>query len=171
MSFLTETLDVPLWFLVFAFASAAPLWVKWYKLFYKKFIVTGILQKKIKEASDIAEDRAKILKKATENWNTSEEHQFETSQLQKKRQENLVSESEQPYVKIVLKTLALHGDAGMLIQSIADKLEVSSNKIKSSLSYLEKNEFVDVVTAGSGTKYYLSARGKRYAIKQGYIKE
>ena len=74
-------------------------------------------------------------------------------------------------MKIVLKTLALAGDAGMLIQSIADKLEVSSNEIKSSLAYLEKNEFVESVAAGTGTKYYLTSRGKRYAIKQGYIKE
>lgn len=170
MSYLTETLNVPLWFLVFAFASAAPLWVKWYQLFYKKFIVTGILQRKIKEAGDVAEDRANILRKASENWKVNEEYQSETSQLQRKRQENLKTESEQPYVKIVLKTLALQGDAGMLIQSIADKLEISSLEIKSSLSYLEKNEFVDVVTAGTGTKYYLSERGKRYAIKQGYIK-
>lgn len=171
MSFLTETLDVPLWFLVFAFASAAPLWIKWYQAFYRKFIATGILQKKIKQAGDVAEEKANVLKKATENWNASAEHNFESSELQKKQREHLVTEAEQPYVKIVLKTLALQGDAGMLIQSIADKLEVGSNEIKSSLTYLEKNEFVDIVTAGSGTKYYLSARGKRYASKQGYIKE
>ena len=170
MSFLTETLDVPLWFLVFAFASAAPLWVRWYKLFYRKFIATGILQRKIKEAGDAAEERANVLRKASENWKASEEHQSESSTLQRKRQENLSSESEQPYVKIVIKTLALQGDAGMLIPSIADKLEVSTNDIKSSLAYLEKNEFVESVNAGTGVKYYLSERGKRYAIKQGYVK-
>ena len=171
MSFLNETLDVPLWFLVFAFASAAPLWIKWYKAFYRKFIVTGVLQRKIKQAGDVAEEKANILKKASENWNSSTEHDLHAAESQKKKREHLVTEAEQPYVKIVLKTLALHGDAGMLIQSIADKLEVNNNEIKSSLSYLEKNEFVDVVTAGGGTKYYLSARGKRYCIKQGYIKE
>ena len=171
MSFLTETLDVPLWFLVFAFASAAPLWVKWYQLFYRKFIATGTLQRKIKQAGDVAEERANILRKASENWQASEDHQSDSSQLQGKRRENLTTESEQPYVKIVLKTLAKTGDAGMLIQSIADKLEVSSNDIKSALAYLEKNEFVESVTAATGTKHYLSERGKRYAIKQGYIKE
>jgi transcriptional antiterminator len=171
MSFLTETLDVPLWFLIFAFASAAPLWVKWYKLFYRKFIATGILQRKIKEAGDAAEEKANILKKAAENWKANEESQSESSESKRKRQENLTNESEQPYVKIVLKTLALAGDAGMLIQSIADKLNVSSLEIKSSLTYLEKNEFVESVTAATGTKFYLSGRGKRYAIKQGYIKE
>ena len=74
-------------------------------------------------------------------------------------------------MKIVLKTLALQGDAGMLIQSIADKLEINNNEIKSSLLYLEKNEFVDVVAASNGTKYYLSARGKKYCMKRGYITE
>jgi len=171
MSFLLETFEVPLWFLVFAFACAAPLWISWYQMFYRKFIVTGKLQKNLKIAADVAEEKANILKKATENWNASSEHDLKTTSDAKTKREHLVTEAEQPYVKIVLKTLALTGDAGMLLQSIADKLEVSNNDIKSSLAYLEANEFVDVVTAGSGTKYYLAARGKKYCIKRGYITE
>ena len=171
MSFLFETYQIPLWFLVFAFACAAPLWIQWYKWFYRKFIATGRLQKKIKEVSEVAEEKATILKKATENWNASVDHDLKSEEVKKKKNANLSTEAEQPYVKIVLKTLALQGDAGMLIQSIADKLEVSSNEIKSSLIYLEKNEFVEVVTAASGTKYYLSSRGKQYSIKRGYITE
>jgi len=171
MSFLLETFEIPLWFLVFAFACAAPLWIKWYQMFYRKFIVTGILQKNLKKAGDIAEEKANILKKATDNWNTSSEHDLKTAGKEKTKREHLVTEAEQPYVKIVLKTLAINGDAGMLIQSIADKLEINSIEIKSSLAYLEKNEFVEVVAAGNGTKYYLSARGKKYCIKRGYITE
>ena len=112
-----------------------------------------------------------ILKKATDNWNPSSEHDLNAGSTEKKKRAHLVTEAEQPYVKIVLKTLAVHGDAGMLIQSIADKLEINSIEIKSSLAYLEKNEFVEVVAAGNGTKYYLSARGKKYCIKRGYITE
>lgn len=171
MSFLFQAYQIPLWFLIFAFACAAPLWIQWYKWFYRKFIVTGRLQKKIKEVSEVAEEKATILKKATENWNASVDHNLNSEEVKKEKHANLSTEAEQPYVKIVLKTLALQGDAGMLIQSIADKLEVSSNEIKSSLIYLEKNEFVEVVTAGSGTKYYLSSRGKQYCIKRGYITE
>ena len=73
-------------------------------------------------------------------------------------------------MKIVLKMLALKGDAGMLIQSIADELNVKSNDIKSSLLYLEKNNFVESVAGNYGTKYYLSSRGKNYCAKRGYIK-
>jgi len=171
MSVLLETLDVPLWLLVFSLACAAPLWIKWYKWFYRKFIVTGRIQKTIQEVSDIAEEKANILKKATENWNASVDHELNSTNVKKSKPENQTTEKEQPYVKIVLKALAVNGDAGMLIQSIADKLKLGSNEIKSSLLYLEKNEFVDVVTAGSGTKYYLSPRGKQYSIKQGYITE
>ena len=169
MSFIFETFKVPLWFLIFAFASAAPLWIRWYQIFYKKFIVTGLLQKKIKKAGEVAEEKVDILKKATDNWNASAEQELEKNKLKKPKQQDINS-IEQPYVKIVLKTLALQGDAGMLIQSLADKLEVSSNEIKNALIYLEKNEFVDKVPASSGEKYYLSGRGKKYCIKRGYIK-
>ena len=171
MSFFFESFNVPLWFLVFAFASAAPLWIKWYKAFYKKFIVTGILERNLRKAAEVAEEKVDIIKKATENWNTNTEQNQEAEALNKARRQHLSTEEEQPYVKIVLKTLALNGDAGMLIQSIADKLNVGTNDVKGSLTYLEKNEFVESVTAGSGTKYYLSSRGKRYSIKQGYITE
>jgi len=167
MSFLLETFQVPLWFLIFAFGCAAPLWIKWYKAFYKKFIVTGILERKLRKAAEVAEEKVDIFKKATDGWNESVEKDIKTSELKKSREKYLQTEADQPYVKIVLKTLALNGDAGMLLQSISDKLEISSNDIKSALSYLEKNEFVEAV----GTKYYLAGRGKKYCIKRGYITE
>lgn len=168
MSFLTATFEIPLWFLVFAFSCAAPLWIKWYKFLYRKLISSNFLRNRFADSEDV-DNEISVLQKATDNWNASVEHELRTTELKKSKHKHDVSSEVQPYVKIVLKTLALTGDAGMLIQSIADKLEVSSNEIKSSLTYLEKNDFVEVVTAGSGTKYYLSSRGKQYCIKRGYI--
>lgn len=168
MSFLTTTFEIPLWFLVFAFACAAPLWIKWYKSVYRKLMSLTFLRNRFADSEEI-DNEISVLQKATDNWNASVEHELRTTELKKSKRENDISSEVQPYVKIVLKTLALTGDAGMLIQSIADKLEVGSNEIKSSLTYLEKNDFVEVVTAGSGTKYYLSPRGKQYCIKRGYI--
>ncbi len=167
MSFLFSTYEIPLWFLIFAFGCAAPLWIKWYKAFYKKFIVTGILKNKMRKAAEVAEEKVDILKKATDGWNASVEHDRKTEELKKSSQKHLQTEEDQPYVKIVLKTLALNGDAGMLLQSMADKLDISSNEIKKALAYLEKNEFAEAV----GSKYYLAARGKQYCIKRGYITE
>jgi len=166
MSFLFETFAVPLWFIIFAFGCATPLWIKWYKIFYKKFIVTGLLQKKFQQASQIAEEKIDVLKKATDHMNANVK-----SAIKKSGEGVEMGSEDQPYVKIVLKVLALNGDAGMLLQSIADNLDIKSNEIKSSLSYLEKNEFVESVAGGSGVKYYLAARGRKYCIKRGYITE
>ncbi|MCK5724370.1 MAG: hypothetical protein KAI84_17690 [Gammaproteobacteria bacterium] len=168
MSFLFETFAVPLWFIVVAFGCAAPLWIKWYKMFYKRFIVTGLLQKKFQQVSDLAEDKIDVFKKANDHMNANENKKNTTKKPAKGAE---MGSADQPYVKIVLKVLALNGDAGMLIQSIADDLEIKSNEMKSSLSYLEDNEFVEAVVTGSGTKYYLAARGKKYCIKRGYIAE
>ena len=171
MSFLLETFPVPLWFLIFSFACATPLWIKWYKFLYKKLIRSEFIKKKLNDFDESVDEDISILQKATDNWNASVEHDLKTEELKKSKRKHEATSIEQPYVKIVLKTLALNGDAGMLIQSIADNLEIKSNEIKSSLAYLEKNEFVEAVTAGSGTKYYLADRGKKYCIKRGYIAE
>jgi len=171
MSFLSTTFSIPLWFLIFIFGCAAPLWIKWYQLAYKKLIKSDFFKKKFSDFDDSVDEEISIFQKATDNWNASVEHNLKTAELKKSKRQHDANSIEQPYVKIVLKTLALNGDAGMLIQSIADNLEIKSNEIKSSLSYLEKNEFVDAVETGSGAKYYLAARGKRYCIKRGYIEE
>ena len=170
MSFLTATFEIPLWFLVFAFACAAPLWIKWYQYLYRKLIKSSFFKNKFADSEEF-DSEISILQKATDNWNASVEHELQAAELKKSKREHDISSANQPYVKIVLKTLALHGDAGMLIQSIADNLEINSNEIKSSLSYLEKNEFVEAVLGGSGTKFYLAGRGKKYCIKRGYITE
>ena len=171
MSFLSTTFPVPLWFLIFAFACAAPLWIKWYQLAYRKFVKSDFFKKKFSDFDDSDDEEISVFQKATDNWNANVENYRKTAELKKSKRKHDADSSAQPYVKIVLKTLALNGDAGMLIQSIADDLEIKSNEIKSSLSYLEDNEFVEAVVTGSGTKYYLAARGKKYCIKRGYIAE
>ena len=171
MSFLFTTFPVPLWFLIFSFACAAPLWIKWYKFIYKKIKGSKIFKNKLRKFDDSEFEDISIFKKATDNWNASVEHDLKSAELRKSKHQNEANSETQPYVKIVLKTLALNGDAGMLLQSIADNLEIKSNEIKSSLAYLEKNEFVEAVVGGMGSKYYLTARGKKYCIKRGYIRD
>ena len=173
MSFLFATFDIPLWFLIFALGCAAPLWITWYKLFYKKFIVTGILERKLRKVKKAAEEKVDIFTKANNYWETSvyEKKVNDIADAEKSDNNPIQNTENQPYVKIVLKVLALKGDAGMLIQSIADNLKIKSNDIKSSLTYLEKNEFVEAVAGNYGTKYYLTQRGKNYCTKKGYINE
>ncbi len=166
MSFLFATYQLPLWFLLFVLACAAPLWIKWYQQFYRRFVKTGLLQRKLSRAGKVAEEKMDELKKAAGDWSKAE---VVTAESIKTPQDSALQNSEQPYIKIVLKTLALQGDTGMLIPSIADKLEISSIEIGKALAYLETNRFVEAVQSASGAKYYLAARGRRYCIKRGYI--
>lgn len=168
MSFLFSTMNVPFWLLIFILACATPAWVRWYKKFYLKYIKTGLLKQKYDKVKGTAEEKVDILKKATENWNNSIEKERKAEIAKNK---SATQDIDQPYIKIVLKTLAKKGDAGMMIQSIADALDISSNQIKNSLAYLEENKFIDAVAGTQGTKYYLAARGKNYCIKRGYITE
>lgn len=172
MSFLFSTMNVPLLLIIFVVACATPAWIRWYKIFYNRFIKTGILKKKLEQVRDTAEEKVDILKKATENWNNNaEKERQETPGQANTNSVSLARTEDLPYVKIVLKTLALKGDAGMMIQSIADALDASSNEIKSSLTYLEKNNFIEGVPGTMGTKYYLVERGRNYCVKKGYITE
>ena len=130
MSFLFNTFPVPLWFLIFAFGCAAPLWIKWYKIFHKKIIVGKLLNNEFFESEEVSfDDDISVFQKATDNWNASVEHEQKTEKLKKSKRKHEANSVEQPYVKIVLKTLSINGDAGMLIQSIADKLNIKSNGI------------------------------------------
>lgn len=169
MSFLFETFKIPLWFLIFALACAAPLWIKWYKKIYRKFIVKGSVDKKRHDFEESEVQSVDIMKKASSYWDSSIVEKKKQADADKAKKANIQNDENQPYVKIVLKMLALKGDAGMLIQSIADELNVKSNDVKSSLSYLEKNDFVESVSGGYGNKYYLTKRGKNYCAKKGYI--
>lgn len=83
MSFLFSTFPIPFWFLIFAFACAAPLWLKWYRLFYRKVIVEKILKNDFFTAEDVIDEDVSVFQKASDNWNASAEHERKTEELKK----------------------------------------------------------------------------------------
>ena len=108
MSFFFETIAIPFWFIIFVFTSATPLWIKWYKKFHKKFIVTGVLLKKIRRAKSLAEMKMDVLKKATDHWDANSEHTtFSESKVKKRKsaKKNIDPDKKQN-IKIILKALA-----------------------------------------------------------------
>lgn len=70
----------------------------------------------------------------------------------------------------ILKLLAVKGDQGILLQSIADFLKIDSNTTNHALKYLEGKNMLEVVSAMGGDKYFLSKVGKSYCSKKGYLK-
>ncbi|VAW99981.1 hypothetical protein MNBD_GAMMA22-1070 [hydrothermal vent metagenome] len=77
-------------------------------------------------------------------------------------------DADRKLAKILLKTIALNGESGMLIKQIADTLELHEIEVNYPLNYLAKHGFIEPVTSQKGSIYYLTSRGTAYCTKKGY---
>jgi len=168
MSFLFDTIEIPFWFIVFVFASATPLWIKWYKKFHKKFIVTGLLNKIFRRARSTAEMKIDVLKKATDHWNdNSELTEISEGKVKKiKSVKKKIDPEKKQNIQIVLKALADAGEIGVLPKSISDKMSIDSLETSNALTYLVEKEYAEMLNGTSGSKYYLTDQGRRYCINK-----
>lgn len=171
MSFFFDTIAIPFWFIVFIFASASPLWFKWYMLFHKKFIVTGILQTKLRRAKSTAEIKMDVLKKATDHWNANSEHaEFSESHSKKRKApKKKIDPVKKQSIRTVLKVLAEAGEAGILPRSISDKSGINSIEMMNAMNYLMEKKYAEEINSTSGTKHYLTELGRKYCINKKYI--
>ena len=69
----------------------------------------------------------------------------------------------------ILKIIAGKGDRGVLLRTIADTLGINANNAKRSLRYLEDKKLIESVSNVHGETYYLTATGRMYCSKKGYI--
>lgn len=168
MSFFFETIDIPFWFIVFVFFSAAPLWVKWFKKFHKKFIVTGVLNKIFRRAKSTAEMKIDVLKKATDHWNkNSELSDFTESRFEKRNSvKTPIDKLKKQNIKAVLKALAEGGEIGVLPKSISDKTDINTIETTNALTYLIEKKYAEVINSTNGSKYYLTDLGRRYCLNK-----
>lgn len=175
MSFFFDTIEIPFWFIVFIFASAAPLWIKWTRKFHKKFIVTGLLARRFKKAKSAAEMKMDIFNKATNNWSENSELSgfadsgFTDSVVIKKKPKKEIDPGKKKNIQAVLKTLAEAGEIGILAKSVSDKTDISTLDTSNALTYLVDKKYAEVVNSTTGTKYYLTDLGRRYCINKQFI--
>ena len=171
MSFLFDTIAIPFWFIVFVLGSATPLWIKWYRKFHKKFIVTGILKKKIQSAKSATDIKLDVLKKATDNWNANSEasNYSESKPGKRKAVKKDVDPGKKKNIKTVLKILAAGGETGVLPKSISDKASLNSVDTNSALTYLTEKKYIEAINSTNGTKYYLTEHGKQFCMNKKYI--
>lgn len=168
MSFFFNTIDIPFWFIVFIFSSAAPLWIKWSKMFHKKFIVTGLLAKRFNKVKSAAEMKIDILNKATNHWNdNSELSAFKDSVvIKKKKPKKDIDPVKKQNIRTVLKMLAEAGETGILAKSISDRADIPTLDTTNALVYLTDKKYAEQVNSTNGTKYYLTDLGRRYCINK-----
>ena len=171
MSFFFDTISIPFWFIVFIFGSAAPLWLKWYKKFYNKFIVTGLLKKIFRRTKSAAEKKVDILKKATDHWNENSELSgfADGAVKQKKTLKKKIDPIRKQNIQTVLKMLAASGETGILSKSISDKTDISSLDTTNALTYLTDKKYAELINSTNGKKYYLTDLGRRYCINKQFI--
>jgi predicted transcriptional regulator len=81
------------------------------------------------------------------------------------------SGTEKKLAKIILKTIALNGESGMLIKQISDILELHEIEVNYALSYLEDKSFIESVNSQKGNIYYLTSQGTSYCSKKGFLSE
>ena len=172
MSFFFETMTTPFWFIIFIVASAAPLWIMWVRGFYKKFIVTGILQNKflrLKRSAD--EMKNDVLKKANEHLDShGDTSNSSNGKTKRKKSVNKdVDIAKKKHIRAALAVLADSGEAGALPMSISDRTRISSIDTTGALTYLIEKEYAEVINSTNGTKNYLTDLGRRYCINKGYI--
>ena len=168
MSFFFDTIAIPFWFIVLVFSSAAPLWLKWYKRFYEKFIVTGILKKRFRRVKSAAEMKVDILKKATEHWNENSELSGFSNGVDKKKKisKKFIDPIRKQNIKTVLKMLSESGETGVLSKSISDRTNISPLDTENALTYLTDKKYAELITSSNGKKYYLTDLGRRYCINK-----
>jgi len=63
---------------------------------------------------------------------------------------------------LVLKVLLKEGDKGVLMQTIADRMDSSISTAQHAMTRLVDKKMVDEVIGVSGTKFYLTQLGKDY---------
>ena len=171
MSFFFDTISIPFWFIVFIFGSAAPLWFKWYRKFYNKFIVTGLLKKIFRRTKSAAQTKVDILKKATEHWNENSELSgfSDGATKQKKTFKKKIDPVRKQNIQTVLKMLARSGETGILSKSISDQTEISPLDASNALTYLTDKKYAELINSTNGKKFYLTELGRRYCINKQFI--
>lgn len=144
MSFLTTQVSLPLWLLILMMAGLAPLCIKAYQFFSSRSLPG-------KKDEIIIDSQMKTIAPIL-------------------NEEEGSRRSKRPNEVKILKLLAIKGEQGILLQSIADALKIDSNSASRALNYLTEKNMIEAIGSMGGNKYYLTKTGKNYCSMKGYVK-
>jgi predicted transcriptional regulator len=155
LSFLTNTVAVPVWLFIILIAGLVPVFYNLFKLF--NHFRRGEI---VREAdSDVVLWKVKNVKKPASPRKSSTDISKEQEQEKEKEKESNIIQ--------VLKIVAAEGDKGILLKSIVDRVDISNANVQRALQELVSRKIIEEVTGVSGTKYYLTQVGKIYCTKKG----
>ena len=154
MSFLTETVAIPVWLLILIIGGLIPLVVKLIKLF------------KINKREEISrEERDNKVRWKLKTLRKSASPSKTTADVAKEK-----SREKKIDILYVLKIMAEEGDKGLLLKTAEDRLKIGISKVQQAMKQLINKKLVEEVVGVSGTKYYLTELGNNYCMKKGITK-
>lgn len=147
MSFLLQSVSIPMWFLIMMNVIVVLLLVKLFMLIYR--FNKGDITKE--EHSDMVVWTVKNRKRPPPP---------KKPPAQKKDRDK-----KEEIVK-VLRILLKDGEKGVLMQTIADRMDTNIGAARTAMGKLVENKLVDEVVGPSGTKFYLTQSGRDYCMRK-----
>ena len=146
MSFFTQSVSIPLWFLIMMNVIVLLLLAMLFWLVYR--FNRGEITKE--EHSDMVVWKIKNVRRAPSSKKMSAD---KAEEKQRDKKDELVQ---------VLKVLLKEGEKGVMMQTIADRMGTNVANAQHAMIKLVDNKMVDEVVGVSGTKFYLTQLGKDY---------
>ena len=150
MSFLLQSVSIPMWFLIMMNVVVLLLLANLFWLVYR--YNRGEITKE--EHSDMVVWTVKSRKKPAKP-------QTPPDSSNKKKEQDKKADLVQ-----VLKVLLKEGEKGVLMQTIADRMGTNITNAQHAMNKLVENKMVDEVVGVSGTKYYLTQAGRDYCRRK-----
>lgn len=153
MSFLTQSVSVPVWLLILMIVAILPLSVSLFRLVFR-----------FKRDEAVNEENSDFeLWQMKNEMHTRSPKKTVADYARDKRHE------EKTDIVHVLKIMAKEGEKGILIQSVSDRLNTSMTKTQQAMKKLVDKKLVEEVAGMSGVKYYLTELGRNYCISKGIL--
>jgi len=153
MSFLSQSIAVPVWLLILIMVAMLPLLVSLYRLVLR-----------LKRGEIVREEHSEeVLWKIRNEMHAKSPKKTVKEFARDKRHE------EKTDIVHVLKIMAKEGEKGILIQSVADRMHITMAKTQQAMKKLVDKQLVEEVVGMSGVKYYLTELGRNYCASKGIL--
>ena len=157
LSFLTNTVAVPVWLFIVLIAGLVPVFYQLFKMF--SHFNRGEIVRESGSDDDMELLKIRTVKKSASPSKSSTEMSKEQEQEKEKEKESNINQ--------VLKIVAAEGDKGVLLKSVVDRVDISDANVQRAVQELASRKIIEEVTGVSGTKYFLTQVGKIYCTKKG----
>jgi predicted transcriptional regulator len=153
MSFLSQSVSIPVWLLILLVVAVLPLMLNLYRLVSR-----------FKRGEIVREEHSEeVLWKIKNEMHARSPKKTVKDFARDKRNE------EKTDIVHVLKIMAKEGEKGILIQSVADRMHITMSKTQQAMKKLVEKKLVEEVVGVSGIKYYLTELGKNYCASKGIL--